>query len=60
MTGETNAVMAQVQNFRVEYEKKFPGVNPQSEIQRLMNQGVITQAQFEAARKRAAAMGYNV
>ena len=39
---------------RVDYERILPKIKQSREIQQLMEQGVITQAQFEAARKREA------
>ena len=51
---KANAASSSEQISRVDYEKILPKIKQSREIQQLMEQGVITQAQFEAARKREA------
>lgn len=52
---KANAASSPEQISRADYERILPEEIKQSrEIQQLMAQGVITQAQFEAARKREA------
>ena len=48
------------QQFKADFEKKRPGISPQEEIQRLMSEGKIKQADFETARKMAADLGYKL
>jgi hypothetical protein len=51
---KANAASSPEQIPRVDYERILPEIKQSREIQQLMEQGVITQAQFEAARKREA------
>ncbi len=51
---KANAASSPAQNSHVDYERILPEIKQPREIQQLMEQGVITQAQFEAARKREA------
>ena len=51
---KANAASSPEQISRVDYERILPKIKQSREIQQLMEQGVITQAQFEAARKREA------
>ena len=51
---KANAASSPEQISRVDYERILPEIKQSREIQQLMEQGVITQAQFEAARKREA------
>ena len=51
---KANAASSPEQISRADYERILPKIKQSREIQQLMEQGVITQAQFEAARKREA------
>jgi hypothetical protein len=51
---KANAASSPEQISRADYERILPKIKQSREIQQLMDQGVITQAQFEAARKREA------
>lgn len=51
---KANAASSSEQISRADYERILPEIKQPREIQQFMKQGVITQAQFEAARKREA------
>jgi hypothetical protein len=49
--------MQQFQNWKQGFERSNPGVNPQEYVQKLMNEGKVSQQQFEQARNFASMMG---
>ena len=45
------------QKFQKTFQDQNPGMNPQDYIQKLLNEGKVTQQQFEQARNMASAVG---
>lgn len=45
------------QKFQKEFQSSNPSVNPQEYIQKLLNEGKVTQQQFEQARNMASMVG---
>ena len=43
-------IMQQFQSWKQGFERSNPGVNPQEYVQKLMNEGKVSQQQFEQAR----------
>jgi hypothetical protein len=50
-------IMQQFQNWKQGFERNNPGINPQEYVQKLMNEGKVSQQQFEQARNFASMMG---
>lgn len=48
-----NLNLQQFKNFVQNYQQKFGGGNPQQMVQQLLNDGQMTQAQFEQLRAQA-------
>lgn len=44
-------VMQQVMQFKQRMQQQNPNMNPQQMVQQLMNEGKVSQQQFEQARK---------
>lgn len=53
-------MMQQFQSWKQAFTQKNPGVNPQEHVQQLMNQGKISQQQFEQARSMANMLGFKI
>lgn len=53
-------LIQQVQQFRQQFQQQHPGMNPQEYIQKLMNQGKVSQQQFEQARNFAGMFGFKL
>lgn len=50
-------ILQQFQDFKTQFTQGNPGVSPQDYIQKLLNSGKVTQAQFEQARNLASVVG---
>ncbi len=50
-------MMQQINNFRQQMLSQNPGMNPQEYVQKLMNEGKVSQQQFEQARNFAGMFG---
>lgn len=53
-------IMQQAQSFQKAFSAQNPNVNPREYLQRMMNQGKISQQQFEHARTFAKTLGVNL
>jgi hypothetical protein len=53
-------LVQQFNQFKQQFQQQNPGVNPQDYIQQLMNQGKVSQQQFEQARSFAGMFGFKL
>ncbi len=53
-------ILRQFQQFKADFTRDNPNVSPRDFVQQMMNQGKISQQNFEKARSFVASMGFKV